>query len=134
MKTQIFCDAILSFEILIDDPIVAENPEDIYFCYSASGYNIDLTQVQDEILAGQNPEDFEIEYYSSNPDVNLSASPINEINNFSLPAGFETQMIWVKVLDPDNANCYTLVSFEIIEYPEVPVDGIENVIECEFFI
>lgn len=133
-KTQNFCDAILSFDLLIDDPIIAEQPDNIYLCYVASGYNIDLTQVQGEVLAGQNPEDFEIEYYSSNPEIDFSANPINETDNFSLSAGFETQTIWVKVMDPDDSDCYTLVSFEIIEYPEVPVDGIENVIECEFFI
>lgn len=130
--TGFFCDAIYSFFLLVNDAIVAADPDPIEVCYDEGGYVVDLTIRKDQILDGQNPADFIFSYYESDPGESLQV-PINNPSQYALPFGFGSKIIWVRMRDKNDANCYDIVELEIIELPEVEVSELEDVMVCEFF-
>ncbi|HLS30449.1 MAG TPA: choice-of-anchor L domain-containing protein [Flavobacteriaceae bacterium] len=128
-----FCDALYSFNLEVDEEIIVEDPEPIGLCFSESGYMVDLTQIEEEVFANQNANDLDIDYFEYDP-TNILMDPISSPTDYPLPTGFDTETIWFEIYDVNEPNCFDIASFEIIEYPEVPVSEIEDVIECEFFV
>lgn len=129
--TDDYCTTIYSFELTVNPAIVDDPPQTIELCYNESGYVVDLTQVEGEILENQPYPDLGFEYYSQDPMNGGEA--LGDPEQFELSAGFGSTTMWVRVSEPDDESCYIYIEFEIIEHPQVPVGGLEDVIECEYY-
>lgn len=132
-ENENFCDALYSFSLKVDDEIIAAEPDGIGVCFSSSGYEIDLTQVEESILNGQDADQLELTYYDLFFEDNVLSAPILTPDSYSLSSGFESKTIWVRLSDVNNSQCFDLVNFEVFENPEVLVSEIVDVIECEYF-
>ena len=90
-------------------------------------YQLDLTDLSDEILAGQNPAIFLVSYYTSQVDAiaGTNALSVAEAQLYTTDADVDT--IWVKVENSSNTIvpvCYAITTIEIdIErYPNPIID------------
>jgi gliding motility-associated-like protein len=128
------CNNLLSFDLLVSNPINAVKPPDLILCDTRSGrVLVDLTEQETAILNGSNPSDYKISYYTSQTEAN------NAVNRIQNPAEFITtlsqspQTIWVRIEHSSSSICYTTFSFDITINALPPVDDIPDVIACNSY-
>jgi gliding motility-associated-like protein len=131
---SIFCNNLLSFDLLVNAPITAAKPPDLNVCDSNSGrVRVDLTVHETALLNGLNPSDYKISYYLSNTE---AASGVNRIPNpkaLTTSISQSPQTIWVRIENALSSICYTTVSFNIIIYSLPQVDVLPDVIACSSY-
>ena len=118
------CEAITSFKINVFEsptPALSTNVSNLSDCDNATvGTDIDgrikfnLKDRETAILNGQSVTDFEVTYYEDENLTQLINNPTDYTNNN------ETQRIYVKVENKQNANCFAKTSF-LLEVFELPV-------------
>ncbi|HET8885731.1 MAG TPA: choice-of-anchor L domain-containing protein, partial [Salinimicrobium sp.] len=89
----------------------------------------DLTTKDAEALAGQDPDNYTVAYYISETDAETGSSTTqlpDLYTNISSP-----QVIWVRVTNNDNPDCYAINSFELIGYQNPVANDAEEIVLCE---
>lgn len=124
-----FCDAQYSFELLVDSQIEAYPPDPIEFCYSSSGYIVDLTEVEDQVLGGQDDE-LEVSYFPDEISSEVGTNPIENPASHSLSPGFSILTFWARVENSEDPDCYNIVDFQVIENPLPEVSNLPDTIVC----
>lgn len=129
-----YCNNLLSFNLLVTEPISVIKPPDLSVCDNISKkVSVDLTVQETTILNGLNPSEYKIRYYTSQTDAN------NATNNIPNPKAFITslsqspQTIWVRIENILNSICYTTVNFNINIYSLPAVDDIPDVVACNSY-
>jgi len=107
------CFAITDFEIGVYYLPIANQPADLSVCDDeANGgeEQFDLSQQNASILNGQSATDYTITYYTSQQDADNRDNAINEdFTNTQNP-----QIIYVRLENNANIDCYTTTSFQLI--------------------
>lgn len=128
-----FCGNVISFNLLVTQPISVVKPPDISTCDNIfKNIAVDLTVNENLILNGLNPSEYKISYYNSETDANNGRNGISDPKKF-ITSSQPSKTIWVRVENISNSVCYTTVNFNIIVNPLPPVDQIPNVIACNSY-
>ncbi len=128
------CSTIYTFNLLIGNSFVANTPPNLRICGSATAdVPVDLTTQNAIILGAQNPANYNITFYNSQNDAQISINAIPAPDTFTTTMPQSPQTIWVRVEDITNPNCFKTVNFTITIFPRPPVDSIDDVIECSSY-
>ncbi|UOY08376.1 T9SS type B sorting domain-containing protein [Muricauda sp. SCSIO 64092] len=109
------CHAISSFQLIVNDTPVANKVENWAVCDNNNDgfHTFDLTEKEDEILAGQQgASQFNITYYTSWEDADKGKDWLENPTTFSTTAPEQT--IFVRIA---NDHCYTTSSFQLFINP-----------------
>ncbi|SFD34335.1 T9SS type B sorting domain-containing protein [Flavobacterium phragmitis] len=129
-----FCDNLISFNLLVTDPINVIKPSDLNACDTVSkNVAIDLTVQEPIILNGLNSSQYKIRYYQSETDANQARNNIADPKVFTTSLSQSPKTIWVRIENISNSVCYTTVNFNVIINPLPIVDKIPNVIACDSY-
>jgi gliding motility-associated-like protein len=130
----LFCNNLLSFNLLVTAPINIIKPPDLSVCDTNSRIvTVDLTVQETSILNGLNPSDYKISYYNSQTDANNARNKIANPKTFTASLSQSPKTIWVRAENSLSSICYTTVNFNIIIYSLPAVDQIPNVIACSSY-
>lgn len=132
-NTNNFCDAIYTFDLLVDNPITINAIDNIETCTSSSGFSTNLVanSLQNNPHLSQN---YNLSFYPSQIEAQTGGNgSFPNPTNYTIGSGINTQTIWVRVESSINTECFGLSSFEIIIHPLPPVDTIASVIECHTY-
>ena len=123
---------VAQMTLAVEEAAFATGPQIVSTCDDYDNpydgvYQLDLTDLSDEILAGQNPAIFLVSYYTSQVDAiaGTNALSLAEAQLYTTDADVDT--IWVKVENSSNTIvpvCYAITTIEIdIErYPNPIID------------
>ncbi len=129
ISTNTFCSAQYLFDLLVNSPVIANQPSNINLCNTAASLTVDLTTQNSQILNGQNSSNLTITYYNSEQDATNNTNPISSSTTVTLATSPKT--VWVRVESTTNSTCFAVTSFQIIVNPRPQVDSIPEVIACE---
>lgn len=127
LNTGNFCNAIYTFNLIVTDPVVSTQPNDVELCEVNGGTSFVLNSLDSEVLNGENPLDYTITYYSSIGDATSGTSPIT---NITIPNGTTSITLGIRMQSNTNPSCFDVNSVVIIINPLPDVDSIPDVIEC----
>jgi gliding motility-associated-like protein len=131
---SIYCDNLISFDLLVTSPITVVKPPDLSFCDSNFGnVPIDLTVQEAIILNGLNPSNYKITFYTTQAEANSASNSITNPVAFITTLSQSPKTIWVRIEDVLNSVCYATVNFNVIIYSLPTVDDIADVIECNSY-
>ncbi len=129
-----FCNNVISFNLLVTNPINIVKPPDINACDNIfKNVAVNLTVNENLILNGLNSSEYKISYYQIETDANNAKNGISDPKAFLTSSSQSPKTIWVRVENISNSFCYTSVNFNIIVNPLPPVDKIPNVIACDSY-
>jgi gliding motility-associated-like protein len=129
-----FCNNLLSFDLLVTNPINAVKPPDLNVCDTNSGrVLVDLTVQETAILNGSNPSEYKISYYTSETTANSGTNRIHKPAEFITAISQSPQTIWVRIEHSSSSICYTTVNFAITINSLPPVDDIPDVVACNSY-
>ncbi|NNL83700.1 MAG: PKD domain-containing protein, partial [Winogradskyella sp.] len=104
------CFGIGTIELIVNPlPLIGSLP-DVVICSATPNFTeIELTQFDGAVLAGQNPAEFVVSYYESNADAQANNNPlVSPYTNITNP-----QEIFTRV-DNTNSGCFITSSFNIL--------------------
>ena len=128
-QTSEFCDAIYSFELLVDDEIILTTPNDLSECAIANSTAVNLSN--HFLFANPlNTDNFIINYFESFSTAETLTDEIIDPFVYLIPNGNTSTTIWVRVSNINFPDCYSIISFNVIIHLEPQVDTLENVLEC----
>jgi len=130
INSNTFCDAELSFDLLLESNVVATQPNDIQLCDVPNATAI-LTDQDAAILNGLSSTNYTVSYYLNQNDALAGANAIG--GSLAVTLANSPQTIWAVVQSNTNPDCSDLTSFDIIVNPLPPVSTLPNVIECSQF-
>lgn len=126
-----FCDAIYSFDLLIDTPITINPIGTIENCDSPSGLTVDLVN---HILTS-NPQlspNYNLLFYATQTEAQTGGSGnFSNPNNYAVTTGVGTQTIWMRAESSANSLCFEVANFDITIHPLPLIDTLADVIECQ---
>lgn len=129
-----FCNNVISFNLLVTNPINVVKPADLNACDNISKkVSVDLTVQETAILNGLNPSEYKIRYYNSETDANTARNNITDPKAFVTSLSQSPKTIWVRVENISIPACYAIVSFNIIINSLPAVDKIQDVIACNSY-
>ena len=129
------CENTLSFDLLVNAPVIASTPINLPLCSDATGNNtFDLTSQTALILNGQLAANYNVTYFSSQADAQNNINPISSPTAFSTTLAQSPQTVWVRMNDILHPSCIDITSFTITVYSPPLVDTLTNVIECHSYI
>ena len=107
-----FCNDILSFDLITID-LEATTPEPVSVCQYSTVVNIPL-EVESQILINLNPLNYTINYFTSLNDAITNENKIINPANFQLVTeNTNPIVIWARVFNNSNNNCFEVVNFTI---------------------
>jgi gliding motility-associated-like protein len=128
------CDNLLSFDLLVNQALTATTPPNLNLCNNDSNIvPVDLTTQNPLILNGQNQAAYNILYFTSQSDAQNNNNPIVDPAAFFITFAQSPMTIWARMSDATSPVCYDIVNFNIIVYPQPPVDEISDVVECSSY-
>ena len=131
----IFCNNLLSFDLLVTTPINIVKPPDLSICDNISKrISVDLTVQETVMLNGLNPSEYKISYYTSQTDANNAGNKIPNPKDLIVSLTQSPLTIWVRIENIANSICYTTVNFNIIIYSLPAVDDIPDAVACSSYI
>ncbi|SHN16120.1 T9SS type B sorting domain-containing protein [Flavobacterium xinjiangense] len=129
------CNKILSFDLLMNEPIKATTPPDMNLCSNDSAMILtDLTVQNATILNGQNAAGYAISYFTSQTDAENNINPILNPNAFKTTILNSPQTIWVRMVNVSQSTCFDIINFNLIVSLLPPIDSIPDVTECSSYI
>lgn len=133
IENAIGCFTIKSFELLLITPPVAGDPADITSC--AVSYNSPIApfrfSIQNNIVLNGQPENiFNISYHSSEQNARGGIDPLPLTGHL----GQDNQVIYVRLENKTDINCFDITSFKIFVKNLPPVDILSNVTRCDEYI
>lgn len=133
-NTTAFCNNLISFHLLVTEPVNIVKPPDISVCDNISGrVIIDLTVQETALLNGLNPAEYKIRYFRSLTDANSATNNITDPKAFNTSTAQTPQTIWVRVENISSSVCFATVNFNMIFYPLPAVDDIPDVVACNSY-
>lgn len=128
LDTNLYCDAVYNFKLLVNDPIVL-TPPNIQLCETPSmNFVVDLNQNNSDIVANAN--DYNFYFYESYIEAETNAEPILDAENYVPTISNNSQTIWMRVENSDMPECSQIGNFEIIVNSLPLLNPFENIIEC----
>ncbi|NRB58528.1 MAG: T9SS type B sorting domain-containing protein [Winogradskyella sp.] len=119
------CFATHPFELVVLEPPVATQPDDIILCDDNNdGFlEVNLSNQNENILNDLNPEEFSVTYFNIEENANNNIIALDEIYN-----AFNGQTIFAR-LEDINTGCFDITEFNVIINP-LPEVIIEDQLIC----
>jgi gliding motility-associated-like protein len=128
------CGNLLSFDLLVNAPVVATSPINLSLCSNSSGNNtFDLTSQTTLILNGQLASNYNVTYFASQADAQANTNPISNPTSFISTLAQSPQTIWVRMSAVLYPSCFDITNFSMTVNPQPLVDTLANVIECHSY-
>lgn len=128
------CENILSFDLLVNAPVVATSPINLSLCSNSSGNNtFDLTSQTALILNGQLASNYSVTYFTSQADAQANTNAISNPTSFFTTLAQSPQTIWVRMSAALYPSCFDITNFSITVNSQPLVDTLANVIECHSY-
>ena len=128
------CDNILSFDLLVNAPVIAATPINLPLCADTSGNGtFDLTSQTAIILNGQLAVNYTVTYFSSQADAQNNTNQILNPTSYIITLAQSPQTFWVRMNDVLSPRCFDVTSFTITVYPQPLVDTLPAIIECHSY-
>lgn len=128
--TNEFCDAIYTFDLVINPPVAATQPTNVAVCETIGGTSFLLTALDSQVLNGQSG--YSVLYFTTQADAIAGvASPITGV---TIPNGTTTATVWIRMQNTSNIACFDVISVLINVNPLPLVDTIPAVVECSSYI
>lgn len=128
------CDNLLSFDLLVNAPVIATSPTNVPLCSDASGNStFDLTSQTALILNGLPAANYSVTYFSSQTDAQNNTNEITNLTSYIATVALSPQTVWVRMSTLADVDCFDIVNFSITVYPKPLVDVLTNVIECHSY-
>ena len=127
-----FCDAVYTFDLIVNNAVVATQPNPVMLCEGQGNTSFTFTSaISNEVLNGQSSLNYTVTYYNSTADASSGTNPINSI---TLPSGTSTVVVPIRMQDNFNPSCFDFTFLNININPLPIVDEIPDPIECSQFI
>ena len=126
------CFIVKSFQILTTPVPITKQPNDMTSCSIAGSSTKGIfkyNQQNSSILNGQSSTIFKISYHYSLNDANNGTNQINQ----NTSTDFTNTIIYARVQNSFDTNCYNVTSFKVIVIPSPLVDKLEDVIACNIY-
>jgi gliding motility-associated-like protein len=129
----ILCGGITQFDLIINDPIEANEAPDIQLCIENINdpAQFNLTQNNPAILSNTSDNDYSVTFYSSEIDAENGQNAFNDPQSVSLTSA-NSQLIWVRV--EDEIGCFDLSSFEIKKNEKPRVSVLSDTLVCSAYV
>jgi gliding motility-associated-like protein len=128
------CDNLLSFDLLVNAPIIATTPTNVLLCSDAAGNStFDLTGQTALVLNGLPTANYSVTYFSSQADAQSNTNEITNPTSYIATLAQSPQTVWVRMSALTSLDCFDIVNFVITVYPKPLVDVLTNVIECHSY-
>jgi gliding motility-associated-like protein len=128
------CGNLLSFDLLVNAPVVATTPVNLSLCSNSSGNNtFDLTSQTTLILNGQLASNYNVTYFASQADAQANTNPISNPTSFITTLAQSPKTIWVRMSAVLYPSCFDITNFSMTVNPQPLVDTLANVIECHSY-
>ncbi len=127
VSNDLFCETIYSFNLIINDVIVAGTDITDDTCEDQDGISYDLSQNNDAVIDGQTGS-YLITYYTSEANAISGTNSISQ--NVTIASGTQTITYWIRIEDTTNPSCFDVTSVEITINPQPIVDSIDDIVEC----
>lgn len=128
--TNQFCNAVYSFDLLINATVNATQPNDVEVCETAGGTTYFLNTLDAEVLNGQSG--YSVLYYTFETDALAGNGAV--ITSVTIPNGTSTVTVWIRMQDSTNPSCFDVTSVDIIVNPLPLVDELADVVECSSYV
>jgi gliding motility-associated-like protein len=126
------CTNLLPFRLLISTAFTATIPPTLNVCDNNTG-TVDLTTQNTLILNGQIAANFNISYFTSQSNAQNNVNAIVSASAFPMTIAQSPQVIWTRMEDATNPNCFKIVSFSVVINPKPLVSTIPDPLECSNF-
>jgi gliding motility-associated-like protein len=105
------CYDTTSFDLIVDDFPIATAPQTFNFCDDQNDgvQNIDLTQFNSQVLAGQTNPDFVVSYHATQNDADAGTPEV--ALSYDAPLG--DTLLFVRVDNSENEICFSTTSFTV---------------------
>jgi gliding motility-associated-like protein len=128
------CENLLSFDLLVNAPIVATSPVNLSLCSDSSGNNtFNLTSQTALILNGQLASNYNVTYFTSQADAQANTNPISNPTSFITTLAQSPVTIWARMSSALYPSCFDITNFSMTINPQPLVDTLANVIECHSY-
>ncbi|MFI2742167.1 choice-of-anchor L domain-containing protein [Zhouia sp. PK063] len=129
-----FCNALYSFQLLVNNPVQASDPGAIDICQIPGDQSVDLTQQNTAILNGKSSSDYTISYFNSAADALQNINIITNPSDVTIADGIATQTFWVRLSDNKLPSCFDIISFDVVVHDLPPVTTLADVIDCSSYM
>ena len=126
------CDAIYTFNLIIDAPAAPKSPGKVNICDNPEGNTVVLSNYNLEILDGKIINDYSITYHATVTDANNKTNILPA--EYFVAAGPKTVTVWVRMNSTINKDCFSLTSFDIVVNALPKVDAHNHVIKCSQYV
>jgi gliding motility-associated-like protein len=127
----VICDNVISFELIVNSELNAAAPQDVLLCTSGTGTLIrDLNNYTLTVLNGLDPTAYTVSYHNTETGALTNTNLIQNPSNYSVSVATNPHIIWIRMQNNNNTNCFDVVSFTIEVYFAPPVDVIGMLIGC----
>ena len=127
---EIECYIVKSFQLLITNAPVANQPSDYIKCSNNVTTNeatFTLDNFNMQVLNGQSIGIYNVTYYPTLADANAGTNPLP--NNYNSSGA----TIYPRVKLIDDSSCYSVTTADLIVSSLPPVDSLEDVITCDSY-
>lgn len=127
----VICDDVISFELVVNAELNAVAPQDVLLCTTGSGTLVrDLNNYTLTVLNGLDPSAYTVSYHNTENGALTNTNLIQNPSNYTISVATNPHIIWIRMQNNSNTNCFDVVSFSIEIYFAPPVDSISMLIGC----
>ncbi|TRW21098.1 DUF11 domain-containing protein, partial [Flavobacterium zepuense] len=126
------CFIVKSFTLFVNPAPQAGTPNDLFACDTDNNGTevFDLTTQDGLVLGNQDPTQYVVAYFTS-PD-----AAEDNVDAIAAPDAFAatTQIIYVRLTNVDDVNCYSVTDFQITVTPQPVLEEVEDVQACDSYV
>ena len=124
--SNLFCDAVYQFDLVINPVVNATQPVDVQLCEAATANTYFLANLDNQVLNGLTG--YSILYFSN--QANAIAGNTGIITSVTIPNGTTSVTVWIRMQNSSNPSCFDVTSVDIQVNPLPLVDDLADVIAC----
>jgi gliding motility-associated-like protein len=128
--SNLFCDAVYRFDLIINPVVIATQPTDVQLCETPSTITYFLANLDLQVLNGLTG--YSVLYFSNQADA--IAGSTDAITSVAIPNGTSTVTVWIRLQNSSNPSCFDVTSVDIQVNPLPPVDELADVVECSSYV
>ncbi len=128
--TNLFCDAVYQFDLVINPIVNATQPVDVQLCEAPTATTYSLASLDSQVLNGL--AGYNVLYFSNQADAIAGNTGI--ISSVAIPNGTTTVTVWIRMQNSTNPLCFDVTSVDIYVNPLPAVDDLADVVECSSYV
>jgi gliding motility-associated-like protein len=128
--TNLFCEAVYQFDLVINPIVTATQPIDVQLCQTPSTTSYFLENLNSQVLNGLTG--YSVLYFLNQADA--IAGNVGLINSVSIPNGTTSVTVWIRMQNSSNPLCFDVTSVDIQVNPLPLVDDLADVVACSNYV